>query len=48
MKTDSEMLLAPIQNKYSGLLKKSAQSNIAFMNDLKYKLALKRKVPHKH
>lgn len=36
-------VLAPNLNKYSGLLKKSAQNYLAFMNDLKNKLEYKKK-----
>ncbi len=35
------VVLVPNRDKYSGLLKKFAKKNIAFMNDLKYKISLK-------
>lgn len=40
-------LLAPNMDKYSGLLKKAAGNNLAFMNDLRWRLAYKRKEPYK-
>ena len=40
-------VLVPNMNKYSGLLKKTAQKYIAFMNGLRGKLEYKRKEPHK-
>ncbi len=40
-------VLVPNINKYSGLLKKTAQQHIAFMNGLRGKLEHKRKEPHK-
>ena len=43
-----KMMLCPNRRRYSGLLKKSAGSNLSFINDLKNKLALKRKEPHKN
>ena len=36
-----ECVLVPNMNKFSALLKKAAQKHIAFMNDLKNKLAYK-------
>ena len=40
-------VLVPNMHKYSGLLKKTAQKHIAFMNDLRGKLEYKRKEPYK-
>jgi len=40
-------VLVPNIFKYSGLLKKTAQQHIAFMNDLRGKLEYKRKEPYK-
>ncbi|MEW6508797.1 MAG: NYN domain-containing protein [Bacteroidota bacterium] len=41
-----KIVLAPDKNRYSGLLKKAAAANLAFMNDLRNKLEyLKEKTP---
>lgn len=37
-KNKLKIVLAPDMDKYSGLLKKAAGTNLAFMNDLKNKL----------
>lgn len=46
-KNKLQCVLVPNMNKYSGLLKKTAQKHIAFMNGLRGKLGYKRKEPHK-